>query len=330
MSSATESRTDQLPAVSSAPKPSAAFGMTDAGLLLMALIWGVNYSVVKYGARVLHPMTFTAIRLSSALVVLSIVALASRSIPWPSRSDVKALLWCGALGNGMYQYFFVKGLSRTPVGVTALIIASSPAWIALISRAMGRERQTSRGWAGIALQLIGVTAVVLSTNVFEANSGALLGTTLVIICALLWSTYSVLLQPYTERVHPLHLSVLTLISGSIFVTAFAIPDLLVLDFKSITPAAWGALAYSSLGAMIFAYLLYYRGIRVLGPTRTSMYGNLQPIVAIAVAWLTLSEAPSVWQWVGAALIMGGLLLSRTATPIKLAPKTKNTPALART
>jgi drug/metabolite transporter (DMT)-like permease len=330
MSSATESRTDQNPATAPAPGKSSAFGMTDVGLLLMACIWGVNFSVVKYGVRFLQPMTFTAIRLSSALVVLGLVALFARDIPWPSRSDVKALLLLGVLGNGMYQFFFVTGLARSPVGVTALILASSPAWIALISRLMGRERQTSRGWTGIGLQLIGVTAVVLSTHVFEAKSEALLGTVLVIVCSLLWSLYSVLLQPYTARAHPLHLSVLTLIGGSVFVTAFALPDLLTLDFKTVNASAWSALAYSSFGAMIFAYLLYYRGIRVLGPTRTSMYSNLQPIVAIAVAWITISEAPSFWQWVGAALIMSGLLLSRTAASAKPIVETENIPALVQT
>lgn len=294
----------------------AAFGLTDLGLLTMALIWGINYSVVKYGLQVLQPMTFTAIRLSSALVILALAAVLVRGIPRPSRHDTIALLALGLLGNGLYQYCFVRGLAETPVAVAALIIASSPAWIALISRLLGRERQTGRGWAGIALQLTGVTTVVLSTHALDAPTRALTGTLFIIACSILWSTYSVLLQPYTTRVHPLHLSAITLATGALFIVSVAMRDLLVLDFSTIKPSAWGAIAYSSIGAMIFAYLLYYRGIKVLGPTRTAMYGNLQPVVAIAVAWFMLHEAPGLWQWVGTALIMSGLLLSRTATTNK--------------
>ena len=102
-------------------------------------------------------------------------------------------------------------------------------------------------------------------------------------------------------------------SGALFLLIVASPALMALDIGKVTPTEWGAVVYAGLGALVVAYLLFYRGVRVLGPTRTSMYGNLQPLIAIAVAWLVLSERPTGWQAVGAALIMGGLLLSRMTT-----------------
>jgi drug/metabolite transporter (DMT)-like permease len=69
-------------------------------------------------------------------------------------------------------------------------------------------------------------------------------------------------------------------------------------------------AYSGFGALVIAYLFYYRGVRVLGPTRTAMFSNLQPLIALTVAYLTLGETPSVWQLAGAGSIMTGLLVSR--------------------
>jgi drug/metabolite transporter (DMT)-like permease len=63
--------------------------------------------------------------------------------------------------------------------------------------------------------------------------------------------------------------------------------------------------------MVVAYLIWYRGVRVLGPTRTAMFGNLQPLFALVVAWLALGEALTLWQGVGAASIMSGLLLTRS-------------------
>ena len=73
---------------------------------------------------------------------------------------------------------------------------------------------------------------------------------------------------------------------------------------------WAAVAYSGLLALVVAYLFWYRGVRVLGPTRASMYANLQPLFAIAVAWAVLGEAPRVMQIAGATAIMAGLLLTR--------------------
>jgi len=54
---------------------------------------------------------------------------------------------------------------------------------------------------------------------------------------------------------------------------------------------------------------------LFGPTRTSMFGNLQPIFALAAARLLLGEKPSPWQLVGAAAIITGVLLTRTAEPL---------------
>ncbi len=71
------------------------------------------------------------------------------------------------------------------------------------------------------------------------------------------------------------------------------------------------MVYSGIGALVIAYIFWYRGVRLIGPTRTAMYSNLQPVIAVIVAWIVLGELPTLWQGVGAASIMSGLLLTRT-------------------
>jgi drug/metabolite transporter (DMT)-like permease len=75
--------------------------------------------------------------------------------------------------------------------------------------------------------------------------------------------------------------------------------------------AWGSITYSGLFALVIAYLFWYHGVRVLGPTRTAMYSNLQPVFALAVAWLVLGESITPWQIAGAISIISGLLLTRS-------------------
>lgn len=289
------------------------FSATDAGLLLMALIWGINYSVVKAGLRALEPFAFNGLRVGLAAIVLGSLSLAIRSVPWPDRRDVKQLLFLGFIGNGLYQLFFILGMARTRAGIAALVVAAGPAYIAIISHLLGRERLPARGWAGIAMQLIGVACVVGSTHGLEASSSAMVGAGLIALGSVMWAIFSVFLQPYTTRAHPIHLSAITMASGATFLLIVATPALRRLDISAVAPSEWGAVAYAGLGALVIAYLLFYRGVRVLGPTKTAMYGNLQPIIAIAVAWLMLSERPTGWQLLGAAFIMGGLLISRTTT-----------------
>ena len=289
-----------------------AFGSTDLGLLLMATIWGVNYSVVKHGLQTLEPMTFNGIRVGIAALVLASIAASVRGVRLPSRHDTMRLVALGLVGNGLYQLLFIAGMARTRAGIAALVVAAGPAWIAIISRMLGRERVSGRGWAGIGLQLVGVACVVVSTSSLETSREALFGAALIAGGSIMWALFSVLLTPYTHRAHPFHLSAITMSSGAVLLVGIALPDMIRLDWGGISISEWGTIAYAGIGALVVAYLLFYRGVRILGPTRTAMYGNLQPMIALLVAWIALSERPTGWQLIGAAFIMGGLLLSRTA------------------
>lgn len=294
-----------------APRPR--FGLTDAGLLLMALIWGVNFSVVKAGIAAMPAEAFNGLRVALASLVLLAVAFAiAGRRHFPSRRDALALLAMGVLGNGIYQLLFIAGLSRTRAGIAALVVAAGPAWIALLSRLFGRERLAGRGWAGIALQMLGMLCVVATAGALDADISAFTGAAFIMCGSIVWALFTVLLQPYTARVHPLHLAALTLSSGAVVLVLAGWSSLRVLDLSTITLRAWGAVLYAGVGALVIAYLLFYRGVRVLGPTRTAMYGNLQPIIALFVAWIALGERPGVWQAVGGTLVMTGLLVSRTA------------------
>jgi len=83
------------------------------------------------------------------------------------------------------------------------------------------------------------------------------------------------------------------------------------NWRAVTPAAWAGLVFSSIGALVVAYLIWYRGVQRLGPSRTAFYSNVTPVVAMLTAWIALGETPTPWQVVGAGGIFGGLYLTRT-------------------
>src|SRR3954469_17984625 len=132
--------------------------LVDASLFLMAAIWGVNFVVVKFATGVLPPLPFNAVRVTLAAVTLMLIG-AMRSSPWPDRRRTLVLLGLGVLGNGIYQMFFIFGVSLTRAGDASLLIAATPAFIALISRVFGIERIGRKGWIGIALSIIGIGLV---------------------------------------------------------------------------------------------------------------------------------------------------------------------------
>ena len=288
--------------------------VTDALLVGMALIWGVNASVMKLAVAEMPPLVFNAARLGLASIALVVLALGVRQ-PALARRDVARLLILGVLGTGLYQFFMIEGLARTRAGTTALILSSGPAFVALFGRVLGVERITRRGMLGIVLSMAGIAFVALTQPNALTQRASLLGSALVLIGCICWSLFAVLIKPYANRLDGRVVTAITIVGGTLPLSLIALPAVNSVAWTDLSATTWGAIVYAGLASMVIAYLFWNRGVRLLGPTRTAMFGNLQPIFALAAARLLLGEKPGPWQLVGAAAIIAGVLLTRTAEPL---------------
>jgi drug/metabolite transporter (DMT)-like permease len=288
-------------------------GLTDLLLLLMAVIWGANFSIVKWGAEVLSARAFNGLRVAlAALALLAAGALVRER--WPSRRDALRIAALGLLGNGLYQILFIEGLSRTRAGSAALVVAASPAFMALLGWARGAERVRRRALLGIAVSFAGVALVLsgsASRGASPSASAPLLGNLLVLAGCFCWALFSVYLQPYMHRWNPVHIAAITMTSGSLLVLPASAAAIAAVPLAAYTGASVTAVAYSSIASLVIAYLIWNRGVRVLGPTRAAMYSNLQPIIAVLVAWRFLGEVPTLWQGLGAVGVVSGLIITRS-------------------
>ena len=283
--------------------------VTDLLLLCMALIWGLNFIVVKFATGVFAPLAFNSTRILLAVIVLWTIFLARR-LPLPAGRDILIMLALGALGNGLYQILWVEGMARTRASDAALLVAASPAFIEMLGWLRGHERAGVRGMSGIALSLAGIGLVVTGAAHAAGGHSTFAGNAFILGSVLCWSVYSVYLRPLTQRVDGLTLSAVTMTGGIVPMLIAAAPSLASTNWSTVPRAGWAAIAYSGLLALVVAYLFWYRGVRVLGPTRASMYSNLQPLVAMLAAWPLLGETPRALQLMGALCIIGGLLLTR--------------------
>ena len=101
-----------------------------------------------------------------------------------------------------------------------------------------------------------------------------------------------------------------MLGGSVVLLAVGARAIAAVDWPAVSPGVWGSMLYGGLAGLVFAYILWYRGVKVLGPTRTALFANLQPFIALMFSWATLGETPTAWQVTGAATIVGGVLLTR--------------------
>ena len=99
--------------------------------------------------------------------------------------------------------------------------------------------------------------------------------------------------------------------GAVPLVLVAIPSLAGMHWAGVSTSAWLGTFFSSIGALVVAYLIWARGIQRLGPARTAMYSNFTPVVAMLAAWGFLHETPTPWQVTGAAGIFSGIWLTRT-------------------
>ena len=283
--------------------------ITEGLLVLMALIWGVNFAVMKYGTDVLDPLAYNGVRLTIGCIVMMAILYFRRmpSLPW---RDIRALLLLGALGTGLYQLFFINGLALTRAGTASLVVASSPAVIAVVGRMMGVETVNARAVWGILLSIAGMAFVIYSSADSNEGQSSMLGDLLIVGSVVCWAFYTHLVLPYTRRIDGLQIASWALLGGTIPVAVIAVPAIMRANWHTVAPLTWGAILYSGIGSMGIAYLFWYRGVRVIGSTRTAMFSNLQPIVAVLVSWPMLGETPTIWQGIGASAVLGGLLLTR--------------------
>jgi drug/metabolite transporter (DMT)-like permease len=292
-----------------AARSTAGFTGTDIMLLAMSAIWGLNFAVMKFGLAAFSPLAFNALRVTLATAALAAGAFAPGARR-PAAADARRLMLLGLLGHAVYQFLFANGLDRSRAGTAALVISGTPALVAIFARIVGYERISRGAAAGIALSIAGIACVVFGAAAMSGNDDSLLGIGLILTSSVCWALYTMGLRPLSLRVDGVQIAAWTLFGGALPLVVAGIPSLLATDFSAVTPAAWGSIAYSGIMAYVLAYVFWYRGVQRLGPTRTAMYANLQPIIALAAAWIALGETPTPWQFTGAACVITGLYMSR--------------------
>ena len=125
------------------------FTPTDALLLLVVIIWGGNFTVVKATVEQIPPLGFNALRLALACPVLMVVARCS-GVALPQRSDWPHLIGLGLAGQCGYQLMFVLGLARTSVTNSSLILGCLPVTVLLLNAVSRHREPVGRWqWAGV-------------------------------------------------------------------------------------------------------------------------------------------------------------------------------------
>jgi len=282
--------------------------MFDPRLLFVALVWGVNFSVVKFALTEFFPLSFTVTRFMLAALFLFTVLLATGEPLKIDRKDRFAVVRLGFIGIALYNIFFMYGLKYTSASHSALFISLSPLFAVLLQAASGRERLTVRGIAGIALASLGVFLIIRSHGSLNFTSAEVFGDILTLIASMLWALYTTASKPLLERYSSVKVTAYAMAAGSILLVPVGAYDMLIQPWSAISTRSWAAFAFSAIVSGGVAFSLWYQGIKRIGVTRTITYHYLVPFVAVVFAALFLGERVTLLQITGGISIIAGVAL----------------------
>jgi drug/metabolite transporter (DMT)-like permease len=288
------------------------FGSSDILMLSAILFWAVNFSFIKIALREFTPLGFNGIRLTLAsLFLLLFLFVRKEGLPM-NRADLWKLVFLGVVGNTVYQLLFIHGLNQTTASNTAIIIALTPIFIALLSIWMKHERLGWSAWLGILISFVGFYLVIsVRPDALRFSSRGLAGDFMILIGCVVWATYTVFSKPLLERITPLQLTTITMVIGTVFYLPFCVRDIMRTPYASLSLAAWASLVYSALFALAICYLIWYISVKRVGNSKTAIYDYLVPIFSIFFAYIFLDERISVFQGIGALIIFFGVYLTRS-------------------
>lgn len=277
-------------------------------MLTVALIWGINFSVTKGVFPRFPPLAFTAVRFTIAsLVLYPLARWVEGNVSLP-RGTLTRLIVLGVVGNTCYQLFFILGLEHTTASNSALILASMPSVVALLSASLGFEPVRRRVLGGVLVATLGVVLVVAARGE-GFGQGSLTGDLLSLCAVACWAGYTLGLRTVTG-VPPLWVTAVTTIAGAPGLILAGLPQVTRVNWSGVGVEGWGALAYATIFSLLVSYVIWNRSVQVVGPSRTVVYMCLTPLVAVSAAAVLLGERPRPLQAIGAIMILGGVVLTR--------------------
>jgi drug/metabolite transporter (DMT)-like permease len=278
-------------------------------LIATIVIWAFNITVTKYVlTHGFRPLAYGSIRYGAAALLSAGVALfLERSLRVGGR---RSLLLIGAASVFLLvnQFSFVYALKLGSATTVALILGTTPIFAAIVSSLIGLERLTGRFWFATAIGFGGVALVALGSG--GNLSSDLGGDLLAIALSISWALYSVTIAPLMRSYSPFRISAVVLLVMCVPFLAASSPQIAEQDYASLGWLVWACLAFAIVGPLALTNVLWFTVIGRVGPSRATLFANIQPFVAAVFAYLILSEHLHVLQVVGGFTILAGIVLER--------------------
>src|SRR3954471_8135796 len=283
----------------------------DLMLLATVTLWALNFTVSKYILdKGFHPLAYSAVRYGCAALIFVAITLAWEGSLRIGRGQLPLMVLCTVLLFAN-QISFVYALKFTTATTVALLFGTLPIFTAILARGTGVEHLSLQFWLAALLSFAGVAFLPIGSG--GSLSANLKGDALAVTGALAWAGYSVAISPLMRRYSPFRLSAVFLAAVTVPLALAGSRQLADQDFH-FGVLVWLGFAFAVLGPLVITNLLWFTAIDRVGPSRASLFANLQPFLAAIVALLLLNEHITTLEVIGGLAIGGGIVLASRRGP----------------
>jgi drug/metabolite transporter (DMT)-like permease len=285
-------------------------------LWVVYLLWGSTYLAIRVAVHPSHgvgvpPLLVAGARFTLAGALMLAVAV-RRPAPDGKPDPLGAKQWYAAAVIGLALPFGGNGLvniaeTRIPSGTAAVVVATVPIWAALIAAAFGRERLSVNHVAGLVLGFGGVAALVVGTGSGRASVSGIL---IVVVAALSWASGSVWSTTAPTPRRPLVTTGMEMLCGGVacFVASAATGEFGKLHRDEFTAHAWLAFGFLVVFGSMVAYTAYIWLLRNAELSLVTTYAFVNPVVAVILGAIILSEPFTVRSAIATAAVVAGVIL----------------------
>jgi len=280
-----------------------------AAVLSANLIFGINFSVVQYVTKkVVAPFGLNVLRVGISTILLWVLILFSSTKAGIQKKHLGRFILCSLTGVVINQMLFIKGLSMTLSIHAALLILVTPIFITGVAAWIGVEKLSFLKITGLITGVAGALMLALDKNHNGNSQSALWGDIFIIINAISYAFYFVLVKPLMTQYKPVHVIRWVFTISLVFVIPIGWNELSEIEWNSISNIDILATGFVVIFATFFAYLFNLYGIQQLGASITGSYIYTQPVFAAIIAVLVLGEVFTMNKLIAALLIASGVYM----------------------
>ncbi|MCG9478688.1 MAG: DMT family transporter [Actinomycetia bacterium] len=284
-------------------------------MIIVSFFWAIGHPLGKIVTRSLHPYQVAAVNLTIGFVAVVIFLLISGKIKKLSKlspRDIMISLGLGVFGFFFYQILTFSALSKIPASINAVLISSNVIFIAILAAPILKERIGLSTKIGIGLAAIGVVLVTFNQGFSLNLSGTdmdLMAFLDPLLAALSFALYSVIGKKLLANNDPLIVAALALFSGAVLLNILTAFTVGYTQIFTASRTELGILIILGLTMIGIAYPLWFTCLKKLPASHVSIYIYLTPVFAVVLSLIILKESFSWLFWVGAVLILAGIIVT---------------------